>query len=116
MPAVSIVIPCFNRAEYLRLALSSVCAQTFTDWECIVVDDGSTEDLSFAMDIDPRIRLFRQRNMGISAARNRGIFGSIGSYIAFLDSDDLWMPEKLALQAEARGSRLRVTGNRLQGD
>ena len=101
MPKASVIIPAFNRAELLRETLDSVLAQTFTDWECVVVDDGSSEDLSFAGTLDPRIRLIRQPNQGVSVARNRGIAHSTGGLIAFLDSDDLWLPAKLEKQVAA---------------
>lgn len=98
-PVISVVIPTYNHARFLRKALDSVCRQTFTDWEAIVVNNYSeddTEDVvaSFA---DPRIRLENFRNHGvIAASRNLGIKLSQGGYVAFLDSDDSWHPEKLA--------------------
>lgn len=101
MPTISIIIPAYNRAELLRETLSSVTTQSFMDWECIVVDDGSTMDLSFAKTLDSRIRVVRQQNSGISIARNVGIAASQGEFIAFLDSDDIWLPEKLELQIAA---------------
>jgi glycosyltransferase involved in cell wall biosynthesis len=79
-------------------AVQSVIAQTFTDWECIVVDDGSTEDLSRVEKMDPRVRLIRQPNRGVSAARNNAIMNSAGEFIAFLDADDIFLPTKLDLQ------------------
>ena len=99
--SVSVVIPAFNRSELLREALRSVLAQSYVDWECVVVDDGSSEDLSFAGTLDPRIRLIRQPNQGVSMARNRGIANSAGELVAFLDSDDLWLPTKLEKQVAA---------------
>ena len=100
MPLVSVVIPAYNPGHYLDEAVQSVIAQTFTDWECIVVDDGSTEDLSRVENMDPRVRLIRQPNRGISMARNRGIAESAGEFIAFLDHDDLFLPTKLERQME----------------
>lgn len=97
-PVVSVVIPTYNHAHFLPNALESLCYQTFTDWEAIVVNNYSEDDTvevvkSFA---DPRIRLEHFRNNGIIAAsRNLGIKLSQGKYIAFLDSDDSWHPEKL---------------------
>lgn len=98
-PAISVVIPTYNHARFLRKALDSVCRQTFTDWEAIVVNNYSEDDtedvvVSYA---DPRIRLENFRNHGvIAASRNLGIKLSQGRYVAFLDSDDSWHPEKLA--------------------
>ena len=95
MPTVSVVIPAYNSGPYLDGAVQSVIAQTFTDWECIVVDDGSTEDLSRVEKMDPRVRLIRQENRGTAAARNNAILHSVGEFIAFLDHDDRWMPGRL---------------------
>ena len=106
-PAVSVVIPVFNRGDLLARALRSVAAQTFTDWEAIVVDDASSEDLGASLGPlldDARISLIRQaRNAGAAAARNRGIETARGRFIAFLDADDEWRPEKLERQLEAIG-------------
>ncbi len=98
MPLVSVVVPAYNPGPYLNEAVKSVIAQTFTDWECIVVDDGSTEDLSPVERLDPRVRLIRQPNRGVSAARNNAIMNSSGDYIAFLDADDIFLPTKLEKQ------------------
>jgi glycosyltransferase involved in cell wall biosynthesis len=105
MPKVSVIIPAYNSGPYLDEAVQSVIAQTFTDWECIVIDDGSTEDLTRVENMDPRVRLLRQPNRGTQAARNNGILHSTGEFIAFLDHDDLWLPSKLEKQIAAmRGS------------
>lgn len=98
MTVVSVVIPYYNRAEWLKLAVDSVLTQTFRDFELIVVDDGSEEDPHLAGVDDPRIRYVRQDHRGVSAARNHGIQLATGKYIAFLDADDLFMPEKLEVQ------------------
>lgn len=98
MPAVSIVLPTYNRADVIGRALDSVHRQTFADWELIVVDDGSTDGTAtLFQDSDPRIRYVRQENRGVYAARNRGLSLAQGRYITFLDSDDEWLPHYLAL-------------------
>jgi glycosyltransferase involved in cell wall biosynthesis len=95
-PAVSVIIPTYNRVDLLLEALDSVAAQTFRDYETIVVDDGSSEDVSSALRNHPtRPRLLRQAQRGPAAARNNGIFSAQGDLLAFLDSDDLWLPNKL---------------------
>lgn len=92
------VIPAFNRADTIGRSLNSVIAQTFPDWEAIVVDDGSTDDTAAtATGLDSRIRIIRQENHGLSAARNTGVTAASGDYIAFLDSDDEWRPEHLEI-------------------
>jgi glycosyltransferase involved in cell wall biosynthesis len=99
---VSVVIPTHNRAAMVAEAFRSVVAQTFRDVEIIVVDDGSTDDTERALaaaGFDARSRYLRQEHAGVAAARNRGVAASSGEWIAFLDSDDLWLPEKLARQA-----------------
>jgi glycosyltransferase involved in cell wall biosynthesis len=93
----SIVIPLYNKARFIKRSLDSIFQQTVGDYEIIVVDDGSTDgspDLVKEYD-DGRIKLIRQKNSGVSAARNRGIEESIGNWIAFLDADDAWKPHYL---------------------
>jgi glycosyltransferase involved in cell wall biosynthesis len=100
-PKVSVVIPVFNRPAPVRRAIESVLAQTCQDFEIIVVDDGSTDDTPATVEAiaDPRITLVRhERSRGGSAARNTGIRASSAPYVAFLDSDDEWMPTKLVKQ------------------
>ncbi len=98
MPFFSIVIPTFNRGELLREALHSVFAQEFTDYEAIVVDDGSTEDIeAVTREFAGRVKYLRQENRGPGAARNLGIANAVGEYIAFLDCDDQWFPWTLAV-------------------
>lgn len=102
MPTVSVIIPTYNRSGYLAQALRSVVNQSFQDWEAIVVDDGSTDstaDMVSSFD-DTRIRYLHQPNTGRSRARNLGITQAYGRYIAFLDDDDLYMPDKLAIETE----------------
>jgi glycosyltransferase involved in cell wall biosynthesis len=101
-PTVSIVLPTFNRLKYLRPAVASVFAQTFTDWELIVADDGSeaeTADYLASISDPPRVTVLRLPHSGDPGAlRNAAWQAARGEYIAFLDSDDVWMPEKLAVQ------------------
>ncbi|WP_162936312.1 glycosyltransferase family 2 protein [Pannonibacter phragmitetus] len=96
-PFFSIVIPCFNRGELLERALRSCVSQTFQNFECIVVDDGSTEDIGVVVEKfkDDRILLIRQNNSGGSAARNTGIRNAKGEWIALLDADDYFLENKL---------------------
>lgn len=99
---VSVVMPTYNRAHLIGAAIQSALDQTFQDFELIVVDDGSTdatEAVVKGLD-DPRIRYLYQENRGIGGARNNGIRQAEGQYIAFLDSDDVWLPEFLALGVE----------------
>jgi len=99
-PYVSVVIPCYNTAKYLGEAIESVLAQTYSDFEIIVVDDGSTDDTPQVVRSfdDTRISYIYQENKGLSGARNTGIHHSQGRYIAFLDADDYFLPNKLADQ------------------
>jgi glycosyltransferase involved in cell wall biosynthesis len=102
-PLVSVIIPTYNRADYLKLVLKSVLEQTYKNIEVIVADDGSTDNTAevVADFNDPRIKYFYQRNTGLPAAtRNLGLREVSGEYIAFLDSDDLWLPKKLEIQVE----------------
>lgn len=99
-PKVSVIIPTYNRAERICRAVDSVLAQKFVDFECLVVDDGSTDETAdkLAKYDDPRLKLLWRENGGVSAARNFGIEKSCGEFIALLDSDDEWVPEKLLKQ------------------
>ena len=95
-PAVSVVIPAYNQGQYLRGAIKSVLAQTYHDYEIIVVDDGSTDNTAaIAAGFEPDIRYIYQDNQGLAGARNTGIRQARGEYIALLDSDDLWLPSFL---------------------
>lgn len=102
-PLVSVVIPTFNRLKYLKEAMASVFAQTYPHWELIVIDDGSTDyTFGYLSTIsDSRVRIFRATHSGNPAhARNTGIACAHGEYVAFLDSDDLWEPDKLRVQLQ----------------
>ncbi len=98
-PRVSVVIPTYNRREWLGEAVDSVLAQTFRDFEVIVVDDGSTDGTpEWVRTRFPGVRCLPQPRGGVSRARNRGAAEGRGLYLAFLDSDDLWLPRKLERQ------------------
>ena len=98
-PLVSVIIPTYNRGSIVREAIDSVLNQEFDDFELILVDDGSTDDTAEIMgQYRERVTVLTQRNHGVSAARNRGIRAASGRYIAFLDSDDCWLPQKLSRQ------------------
>ncbi len=98
MPSVSIIIPVYNRTAVFKRAVESVLAQTYRDFELIIVDDGSTIDVKKYLPIDPRIKFIKQKHRGVSAARNKGLKLAQGQYICFLDSDDRWLPKKLEKQ------------------
>ncbi|MFC5269487.1 glycosyltransferase family 2 protein [Adhaeribacter terreus] len=97
-PFFSIVIPLYNKQEHIANTLHSVLHQTFPDYELLVIDDGSTDESATIVGIfnDYRLQVFRQKNAGVSAARNHGIKRAKGQYFAFLDADDLWEPNYLA--------------------
>jgi len=98
---VSVIIPTYNRGWIIRAAIDSVLAQTYRDFELIVVDDGSTDETAkILQSYGPEVKVIRQANAGVSAARNAGIRSAEGALIAFLDSDDRWLPEKLRVQVD----------------
>jgi len=100
-PAVSVIIPTYNRAEMLPRAIDSVLSQTFRNFELIVVDDGSTDRTADALAAyQDRVILLTRPHRGVSAARNQGLTAARGEFIAFLDSDDYWLPEKLTVQVD----------------
>ena len=102
-PLISVVIPTYNRAALLRAAVQSVLGQTYDSWELVVVDDGSTDETAAYLDTltDARVRHVVRAHSGNAAlTRNFGARAARGSHVAFLDSDDLWRPEKLVLQME----------------
>ena len=96
---ISVIIPTYNRAHCVGEAIQSVLDQTYKNFEIIVVDDGSTDNTQEVLaTFGDKIKVIRQENRGVSAARNAGIREARGEWLAFLDSDDLWLPEKLAIQ------------------
>ena len=98
---VSVIIPTFNRGWILKDAIDSVLNQEFDDYELIIVDDGSADNTQEILNsYGEGIIILRQSNKGVSAARNRGITEATGQLIAFLDSDDLWLPQKLSRQVD----------------
>ncbi|MDZ7266440.1 MAG: glycosyltransferase [candidate division KSB1 bacterium] len=98
-PLISVIIPTYNRAAFLQEAVASVWAQTERDFELLIVDDGSTDETpQLCTAWGARVRYLRQPRRGVSAARNHGVHAAAGRFIAFLDSDDLWAPNKLARQ------------------
>jgi glycosyltransferase involved in cell wall biosynthesis len=114
-PLVSVVMPTYNRAHLLRRAIMSVVHQTFPDWELIVVDDGSSDDTpalcrDFERRLPGKFRYIKSENNGASAARNHGVLEARGKYVAFLDSDDVFVSLKLALQlARMQASKARFS-------
>jgi len=122
-PLISIIIPCYNQAQYLEGALQSVLNQTYSNWECIIVNDGSpdnTEEIAKAwVSKDMRFRYFYKENGGVSSARNFGIEKAEGTYIQFLDSDDLLDKRKLELSlhqlnlTENRGAKIVISNFRM---
>ena len=101
---ISIVVPLYNKREFIIECLESIVAQSNVDWECIIVDDGSTDGSAEVVDDFIKLHpgkwsLLKQQNSGPSSARNLGILNSTGKYIALLDADDLWFPDKLKLQS-----------------
>lgn len=103
-PAFTVVMPAYNAAAYLSQTIESVLSQTFTDFELIIIDDGSTDDTSEIAHkyskIDNRVKVLFQSNQGVSATRNKGISLSQSKYIAFIDADDKWFAENLKFHFE----------------
>ncbi|MCT7984809.1 glycosyltransferase family 2 protein [Laspinema sp. A4] len=100
MPIISVIVPAYNAEKTIVETLHSVQNQTFSDWEVLMIDDGSSDrTLQIVTELkDPRIQVFSYPNAGVAVARNHGIMKATGDYIAFLDADDLWTPDKLELQ------------------
>ena len=109
-PQISVIIPIYNYALYIQEALTSVLSQGIEKLEIIVIDDGSTDNFEEKINDlnDPRIRIIKQTNCGAAEARNNGIRHAVGEYIAFLDADDIWTPNKLKLQLEVLINRADV--------
>jgi glycosyltransferase involved in cell wall biosynthesis len=101
-PLVSVIVPVFNGEKFLAQTIESVLNQTFTNFEIVVVDDGSTDRTAQITNEftrkDGRIKLLKQNNLGVSAARNHGYNNSTGKFLAFLDADDVWLPDNLELK------------------
>lgn len=110
-PKVTVIMPAYNAAQFIEDAIRSVMTQTVSDWELLVIDDGSRDDTCKIVEglaaEDSRVKLLRnEQNMGVANTRNRGLSLCRGEFVAFLDSDDIWLPEKLENQLE----RLENTG------
>jgi len=113
MPKVSVIIPTYNAEKYLLETIESVIAQTYSDWEIIAVDDGSTDKTpeilqDYKKKLSKKLRVITQKNSGVSIARNKAIAAAKGEYIAFLDHDDLWLPEKLKKQVKLLDSNKKL--------
>jgi glycosyltransferase involved in cell wall biosynthesis len=103
MASVSVILPTYNRAQLLNISINSVLSQTYRDFELILIDDCSTDSTSSVLDsiTDDRVRVIKNTsNKGIAAVRNIGVMNSRGKYIAFLDDDDEWLPDKLEKQVK----------------
>lgn len=117
-PLVSVIIATYNMADYLPLAVRSVLDQTYGNVEVVVVDDGSTDDTLEAVEAlrdNPRVKYLSQKNSGQAVAKNHGVRESRGDYIAFLDADDMWAPDKLNLQVPvfSRSEKVGIVYSRL---
>lgn len=109
MPNVTVAISTYNRASLVQAALESVFAQTYSDYDVVVVDNGSTDDTREALrPFEDRIRYAYQENRGRAGGRNRAIELAVGRFVAFLDSDDLWLPDKLERQIPVLEANARV--------
>lgn len=118
IPRVAVVIPLYNKKELINTALETVLGQSFVDFHVYVVDDGSTDGSAEVVDsiLDPRVHLIRQKNSGVSAARNRGVAEAESSIVAFLDADDYWdagfLEEIVRLREKYPDAGLYCTGYR----
>ncbi len=110
-PTVSIILPAYNSATFLQTTLNSIFSQDYSDFEIIIVDDGSTDTTAQIADQqEKRVRLIQQKNQGISEARNTGLKAARGRYIAFIDHDDFWHPKKLSAQVSVLEKMDEMTG------
>ena len=111
MPAISVIVPVYRAERFLDACVESVLAQTFTDWELLLIEDGSPDGSGALCDVyaakDPRIRAFHKENGGVSSARNVGLAHAEGECIAFLDSDDGFEPETLRSEERRVGKECR---------
>src|SRR5574338_867068 len=100
MPTISVILPVYNGEKTIQETIESVLQQTFEDFELIIINDGSQDATLHQVSTlsDARIKVFSYPNAGVSASRNRGIAQAEGEYIAFIDADDLWTPDKLGAQ------------------
>ena len=101
MPKVDVIIPAYNAAKYLPIAIESVVAQTFEDWRILLIDDGSTDNTveviaPFLRQLGPKLQYIHQQNKGLPAARNTAIRNSSAEFLALLDADDVWLPRRLS--------------------
>src|SRR5690242_19249991 len=100
-PKISVITPLYNSSRHIEETLNSLCRQSYTDWESILVNDGSTDDTAKTVKpylSDPRFNYIEQANGGVAAARNTGVKVARGEWVCLLDHDDLWMPTKLERQ------------------
>jgi glycosyltransferase involved in cell wall biosynthesis len=113
MPTVDVIIPAYNAAKYLPQAIDSVVAQTFEDWRILLVDDGSTDNTTevvapYRERLGPRLIYIKQPNGGLPAARNAAIRNSSAEFLALLDADDVWLPDRLAESVKCFEGRPQV--------
>ena len=100
-PLFSVIMPLFNKRDYVLRAIKSVQNQTYGNWELIIIDDGSTDgSTKIIPQNEARIRLYQQQNKGPGAARNKGIEVASGQYVTFLDADDCFFPNKLEVESD----------------
>jgi len=105
---ISVIIPTYNRYDFLKHAIESIKLQTYQAYEIIIIDDGSIDNTSNIQQIFPDIKYIYQSNRGVSSARNRGIYEAKNDWIAFLDSDDVWYPDKLQTQVDFHNAHKHI--------